>query len=676
MNPPPHSSPPNPWPRRLLIGLIAVGVVIGVVAVAALRDGMAARPPTAPPTPSSAPHRAATRPPPVVESDVARPIAHASAIHLPLLFHQYAACAAGAKERPGGTLEGVRAVWQPLTLSFGGPRAAPSDPVNPFLDYRLQVSMIAPSGRVHNVPGYFDGPAADGVGQWRVRFAADEPGLWRYCASFRLGPAVAVDLDPLAGTPIAFAGATGSVEIAPADPSAPDFFRWGRLEYVGEHYLKFRDGPYWIKGGVNSPENFLGYAGFHNTADQGGIIDGFLHTYAPHVADSRPDDPPGDNLAGIIGALNYLGERRVNSIYFLPMNLGGDGQDTYPYLSPADATRFDVVKLGQWGVVLEHAQRRGIALHIVLNEVEEANRLRLGGGALGVERRLFYREMVARFAHLPALKWNLSEETAFGTAEMQSFAGYLAALDWADHPIAVHNPVGAADLVYGPLLADPLFSATSLQYPAEQAGQFVELWRARSAAAGRPWAVDMDENNPAGVGLTADNAGELRKSILYDVYFSGAAGLEWYLGYHELPLGGDPNLEDFRTREAMWDTMWFARRLLESLPFPAMSPADELLSGEAEAFGGGEVLALPGVVHAVYLPDANPSGALALPAGAYELRWYDPRTGEFAGPAVRLDAPPNGLPLGAPPHSPDSDWVALVRPAAVMEAAPTPLPYP
>ena len=93
------------------------------------------------------------------------------------------------------------------------------------------------------------------------------------------------------------------------------------------------------------------------------------------------------------------------------------------------------------------------------------------------------------------------------------FAGYLDAQDWADHPITVHNSVGAVEAVYGGLGGDRLFSATAMQYAAEEAGRLVESWRATSAAAGRPWIIDMDENNPAGVGLTPDNAGQLRKAI-------------------------------------------------------------------------------------------------------------------------------------------------------------------
>ena len=47
---------------------------------------------------------------------------------------------------------------------------------------------------------------------------------------------------------------------------------------------------------------------------------------------------------------------------------------SWPFLSPDDVTHYDVGKLAQWRVVFEHAQRRGIALHIVLNETAPDNR--------------------------------------------------------------------------------------------------------------------------------------------------------------------------------------------------------------------------------------------------------------------------------------------------------------
>ena len=125
----------------------------------------------------------------------------------------------------------------------------------------------------------------------------------------------------------------------------------------------------------------------------------------------------------------------------------------------------------------------------------------------------------------------------------------------------------------------------------------------------------------------------------------------------------------------MWDYMWYARRLLEGLPFAAMTPADDLLRGESAAFGGGEVLALAGQVYAVYLPEAQPAGALAVPAGAYRQQWYDPRTGELAA-AADVTATADGLPLGAPPHTPGGDWVVLVWGAGGAGATATPAAYP
>ena len=701
--------------RLVVIGLLLAGLAL--LAGAAWLAWRSAASPLVAPTATAAEAQGREEPSPQPSPDgrggvepSPQPSAGGRAsVYLPAALAGYDGgfAALGCEQSPKGddatTVTGELAVWQPLVLRFAGPAAgAAGNAPNPFLDYRLTVRFVAPSGRAYNVPGAFDGDGRGGGAgdQWAARFAADEPGRWRWCASFRAGPGVAVDLDPTTGAPLAFDGAAGAFHIADsasedADSATPDaslaarrssllpadFFTLGRLEYVGGHYLKFRDGPYWIKTGTNSPENLLAYAGFEDAANPPA---GFRHAYAAHVADWRPGDPtlPGaaDEGKGIIGALNYLAEAGVNSVYFLPMNLGGDGHDTWPFLSPDDVTHYDLGKLAAWRVVFEHAQHRGIALHVVLSETEPANRGWLdetaasddstGDAILSTPRRLFYRELVARFADLPAIKWNLGEESVYSGAEAIALAGYLAALDWAGHPIALHNP---ADW-FGPYedtLGRSEFSATSIQYQPDEAGALVERWRAASAGAGRPWVIDLDENRPAQEGLTPDNAGPLRKTILYDALFSGAGGIEWYLGYHPLPVGGDLNVEEFRTRAEMWAYAGHARRFLETnTPFWLMAPADALLSGEAADYGGGEVLALPGDVYAVYLPSAAQPATLAAPDGDYTLRWYDPRTGEFAGQPRALSATDGALPLGSPPSNAAGDWVALVT-AATYTAAPS-----
>ena len=561
--------------------------------------------------------------------------------------------------------------WHPIELNFNGPSANETDTSNnPFLDYRLSVTLTAPSGAITEIPGFFAGDG-NGYGSgniWRARFAADEIGQWQYLATLRQGSEVAVSLDDNAGVAVVLDGSEGVFDITHAASDAPLFLRHGRLEYVGEHYLKFRDGPYWIKGGTDSPENLLGFAGIDGTFDQGGIDGDFLHDFAAHRSDVNESDPyfthatTGADSLGLIGALNYLGEKGVNSIYFLPMNLGGDGQETYPFVG-AENTRFnkthyDISKLYQWNVVLNHAQEKGIALNIVLSETETANELWLDNGELGVERRLFFRELVARFSYLLAIKWNLGEENDFPRVELDKHADYIQAIDWSQKPIAVHTHINQF-YRYGEIVGDSRYSASSIQYDAEFAGDFVEQWRENSRNAGRPWVIDMDENTN---GIGPDDISDRRKEILYDVLFSGG-NIEWYFGYNPLPAGGDINAGDFRQRETMWDQMRFAREMMESqLPFWRMQPVDELLQGDDDTYGGAEVFAATGEIYAVYLPSSNGAEWLDLSGvdGVYQLTWFDPRTGSFSnvGEEHAGNAP---LLLGAPPSSQGEDWVALVK---------------
>ncbi|MBX3180500.1 MAG: DUF5060 domain-containing protein [Candidatus Hydrogenedentes bacterium] len=556
--------------------------------------------------------------------------------------------------------------WHPLTLHFSGPEmhAADNDP-NPFLDYRLTVTFTAPSGKEYAVPGYFDGDGEGGLrgGVWRARFSPDETGAWRHVASFRKGKDIAIDLDPAAGEPTGFDGQSGDFAIAPAPDDAPAFYRWGRLEYAGGHYLKFRDGGYWLKGGTDSPEDFLGYEGFVNT--EPGKFGG--HKYANHAQDWREGDPDwgGGKGRNIIGAINYLADQQVNSLYFLTMNIGGDGKNVHPWLPPInlngapenDNLHFDLTKLHQWGIVLEHAQRRGLMLHFVLSEGEERNKRELDDGELGVERKLYYREIVARFAHLPALQWNLCEEYNLKfdltPARIKDFAEYLRDVDPYNNPITVHHS-STLDRTWTEFLGDDRFTVGSFQV--NDVG-LVEIWRERSAAAGVPLVIGMDEFFPDKT--TPENTPRHRKEYLWPIYFSG--------GNIEFILDTLLRTDDFRVYEDLWRYMAIARRFMESLPFHEMRPSDALLTGSAVFEGEnnklpGQVFAKPGEIYAVYLPVATQTGALDLTAapGAFTLQWFNPRTGEYTGDPRKITG---GAPadLGPPPGEPEEDWVALLK---------------
>jgi hypothetical protein len=582
-----------------------------------------------------------------------------------------AVAAAGDAARASGVaLSGELETWHRVTLTFGGPESSEDAPDNPFLDYRLTV-VFTRDARSYVVPGFFaaDGDAAESGAtagdRWRVHFAPDAPGTWRWKASFRHGPGVAIDDDPGAGEPLAFDGASGAFDVAPTDETGRDHRGKGRLEYVGERYLRFAGtGEAFIKGGADSPENFLAYADF----DGGG-----RHRYAPHLADFRPGDPTwrGGRGRGIMGALDYLAGQGMNSVYFLTMNVGGDGRDVWPWTAPGERTRYDCSKLDQWEIVFSHMDAVGLMLHLVQQETE--NDHLLDGGRLGPERKLYYRELVARFAHHLALVWNLGEENTNTDAERKAFATWIRALDPYRHPIVVHTPPSRAayDGTYEPLLGFEAFEGPSLQIAdvRDVHGETLR-WVERSRATGRPWFVSFDEVGPAALGVQPDDLDPghdaIRKWGLWGHLMAGGAGVEWYFGSTEVGVEGrekqtiwwDLETEDWRTRQQMWDetrvALDFFRR---HLPFATMQPMDSLVSG-----GEGWCLAKPGEVYAVYLPEG---GSVALDLGAarreYEVLWLDAKAG---GPlrrgSVERVRGPGVQALGAPPVA-GRDSVALVR---------------
>jgi hypothetical protein len=299
------------------------------------------------------------------------------------------ALASGCTTRPQErevVLSGPLKQWHTVTVTFEGPETSESGDPNPFLDCRLNVTFSR--GDKHTlVPGYYaaDGHAAhssaDSGRRWRVHFVPDEMGLWTYTASFRTGPDIAIITDPNAGAPAAFDGATGTFLVGPTDKLAPDLRAKGMLRYTGQRYLQFaQTGESFLKAGAGSPENFLAYADFDGTYDteelrREGEAAGpkFIHRYEPHLQDWREGDPTWKDGKGkaIIGALNYLASKGMNSVYFLTYNIdGGDGQDVWMWTEPREKYRFDCSKLDQWDIVFSHMDELGLMLHVVTQETE------------------------------------------------------------------------------------------------------------------------------------------------------------------------------------------------------------------------------------------------------------------------------------------------------------------
>ncbi len=566
--------------------------------------------------------------------------------------------------------------WHRITLTFDGPQTAEEATPNPFLHYRLNVTFAhAGTGKRHTVPGFYaaDGNAAQTSGasgnKWRVHFAPDETGEWRYSASFRAGDDVAISADPQAGKPAGFDGASGSFRVQPTNKTGRDFRAKGLLRYTGEHQLRFAgSGEYFLKAGADSPENFLAYTDFDGTfdadADSGSYkaVGVFLHKYAPHLADWRPGDPAWQNGKGkgILGALNYLAGKGMNSVYFLTYNLdGGDGRDTWMWTNPKVRDRFDSSKLDQWEMVFSHMDRLGLMLHVVTQETEN-DRVLGGGPGLNPVRRLYYRELCARFSHHPALVWNLGEENNTPDPDRKEIARYIRSLDIYQHPITVHTHNNRQLQFYNGLLGDPFFEATSIQGAMKGYNQDAVALRKRSAEGGRKWVIFGDEQPPASHGVLPDaddpDHDEPRTMALWGNLMGGGGGVEWYFGARFPHM--DINCEDWRSRDRLWDQSRYALDFFHRhLPFWQMEPANELATGAPDA----RVLAKSDELFAVYLPRGG-NASLQLGRGTYTVRWYNPRAGGGiqAGSVASVEGP--GIrSLGAPPADPQKDWAALVK---------------
>jgi hypothetical protein len=565
--------------------------------------------------------------------------------------------------------------WHDVILTFDGPATSESADPNPFFDYRLDVSFTNGS-KTYVVPGYFaaDGNAAESSttagNKWRVHFVPDETGEWNYQASFRSGSQVAVSEDPQAGRPLPPDGASGKLVIGATDKTGRDNRARGTLRYVGEHYARFAgSGEYFIQTGTQSPENFLAYYEFDDTVDHGGadnkLIDG-LHRFEPHQKDWKAGDPAWQNGKGkgVIGALNYLAGKGMNTFYSLTMNVGGDGREIYPWTSYDERARYDVSKLAQWEIVLSHMDKLGMQLMLITQEEENEQLL----GKLTPLRKLYYRELIARFAHHHALLWDLSEEADrwryYSAADLKEICAYIKQVDPWRHPIQYVQWKGEIipdDKGYGRLLGFEYFDGTALQHDPEQTLPQTLKWVRASATAGHKWLVGIIEINPTSTGVLPDADDywhdTIRKNSIWGNLMAGGSGSVFFFGYRY--PNSDLDMEDWRSRDHFWDLQRYAHEFFTKyLPFHEMSNANELTPGPDDF-----VFAKPGEIYAVYLPNGGTT-EIDLPAasGVFDVKWYDPRHGgELQNGSVSEIRGGGSRSLGNPPDEPAKDWAVLIK---------------
>jgi hypothetical protein len=478
--------------------------------------------------------------------------------------------------------------WGLVELTLQGPSLnGYSGSPNPF-SIKLDGVFRGPDGAEYRVPGYYDGNGAGGQSGnvWKIRFTPDQIGVWTVTT---VSPESRLH-DQIFNFQV--------------EPSS----NFGILRYVGGYYLKFLDGPYWLKTGVDDPEEFLGETVFGGWEQKRAAVD-------------------------------YLASRSVNSMYLCLLDYPGDSGLVFPWLNVNDQSHVDLDKMKRWDAMLTYIQSRQIVLNLVLED---------DGALIPTDRESYYRNIVARFGYHPGLIWNLREEynERYSPEQAIEYALLLKEIDPYHHPIALHN-------VNTPIewfLHSDAFCVTSIQTDKPSAsllpGQFnlwAQQWRQESGAAGRPIVISYDETGKIS---SSDKDRSYARKMAWSLVLAGAQ-----FELHTWPLSS------YQEFENLWSDVSRLNNFMQRLHFWEMHPRNDLVSANAMAFAkaGTELVAYSTDGTAITVNLSSFIGEVA-------CEWYDPRTGNYTPvPSVpaggqKTFAPPFGgdnvLHLGAYPNDP------------------------
>ena len=596
------------------------------------------------------------------------------------------------KEYKEVRIDGELKKWHRITLNFEGPETNELAENNPFLNYRLDVTFKNKDNSFI-IPGFYaaDGNAAETSSDtgniWKVRFTPNVIGEWTYTVSFKKGENIAVAEDLNKASSAGFMdGHTGTLTISESDKIDIDNRAKGRLKYVGESYLKFADSQkYFIKLGVDAPENLLAY----NDFDVSTNALGFQKTWEPHAKDFDESAKPflwqenkGKNL---LGAINYLASEGLNVFSFLTFNVDGDDRNVFPYVLKVPIedyetyasvkknkeawetmfykTRFDESKLDQWERIFEYAETKGMFLHFKTHETETDHLM--DNGVFGIEGKLYYRELIARFGHHLSMNWNLGEENNQPIEEVKKAANYVSKLDAYNSHLVIHTFPNKDDRFAEFIGNQSPLTGASLQLSHPDFNDVhgrVLKWRKKSNATGRKWAIAVDEPGKANIALLPDDEDSehnfARSRALWGTLMAGGFGVEWYFGYAS--PNSDLTCEDFRSRDLFWDQNRYALQFFNNhIPFWEMEPNDALVEDDTSY-----CLAKEGEVYAIY--SERNAGDLNLNLGnsnqEFEIKWYNPRAGGNLQESKITTVKAKGIvTIGKPPSEVNKDWLILIK---------------
>ncbi len=551
--------------------------------------------------------------------------------------------------------------YHKTTITFEGPNLNESPET--YLNYRMSVTLTSPNNETYVVPGYFaaDGNAAETSAtkgnKWRIHFTPNQTGVWKYKVAFKTGKNIAVSRNTNTGKETSIHGESGQIKITPTDKTGNDFRAKGKLQYVNKDFAQFDNGSYYFEVGTDSPETFLEYNDFDNTKAR--------HDFREIALNYTEGDPSWkiNKGKGIIGAINYLAKQGMNVHYFLTMNITGDGKNAYPFPNTTNYTTYDVSKLDQWQIVFDHMYNKGMVAEFVLSETENSNWFedmeKTERTNFANSRKLYYREMVARFGYLNII-YNIGEEAnwasgddQFSAQQVEEAAHYIDAISPYNDLISIHNGPSKDFSLYPALTALPKKSAlTTISLQANYqtfAHGYGETKKIKdlSTANGKAWVVRYSEpysNHLPNVDLWTKNA-------LWASIIAGAAGVHYY------SHNGDIKVDDYTLYAPYYKRMNYAKNFFLNNKVPFWD-----LENNNLALSNGYLLTNYKDYYILFLPEGGTSTISIPGSNVFSVTWFDPRNGgDLQNGSITRITSGNTISIGNAPNNKTSSWVVLIK---------------
>lgn len=133
--------------------------------------------------------------------------------------------------------------------------------------------------------------------------------------------------------------------------------------------------------------------------------------------------------------MNYLSDKGMNAMSVSTFNVMGADRNVFPFVRTDNQLQYDISKLAQLAVIFDYADQVGISLCVKLQDA--ASDTALNNGKLFEERKLYYREMIARFGHHLGVVWDLCEDLP--AAMVEERAAFIRQTDPYGIPITVRT---------------------------------------------------------------------------------------------------------------------------------------------------------------------------------------------------------------------------------------------